>query len=72
MGQRDGVLISLVRVPKVRNEGEDLGGDLVDRYEHVLPNSNQLEDLERASLENVDLEHTMYQLQSMRPFSLFA
>ena len=68
MGQRDGVLISLARVPKVRNEGEDLRRDLVDWCEHVLPNANQAEDLESILLENIDLEYTMYQLQPMRPF----
>jgi len=45
MSQCDKVLISLVRIPKVRNEGEDFRRDLADWCERVLQNSNQAEDL---------------------------
>ena len=68
MGQCDYVSISLVHIPKVRNDSEDLGRNLVDRCRHVSPNTNQVEDLESVSLENVDLERVARQLQSMRPF----
>ena len=71
MGQRDDVLVSLVRITKVRNEREDFGRDLVDRCEFVLPNTNQAEDLESVLLEDVDLEHIAHQLQSTRLFRWF-
>ena len=67
MGQWDDVLISLARIPKVRNKAEDFGRDLVDWCELVPPNTNQAEDLESVLLENVDLEHIMYQLKSTGP-----
>jgi len=71
--QCDDVLISLARIPKVRNEGEDFRRDLVDLCELVLPNvRNQAEDLESISLENVDLEHITHWLRSTHPFRWLA
>ena len=71
MSQRNKVLVSFVRIPKVRDEGEDFGRDLVDWCEHVLPNANQAEDLKSVLLENTDLEHAKHQLQSTRRFRWF-
>ena len=53
-----------MRIPEVRNEGEDLRRDLVDRCEYILPNANQAEDLESVLLENIDLENFAHQLKS--------
>ena len=70
MGQCDNVLVSVARVPKVWNEGEDFGRDLVDRRENVSPDANQAEDLDSVLLEGVELKFNACQLQSTRPFSL--
>ena len=46
----------------------DFWRDLVDRCKHVSPDVNRAEGLNSVSLDNVDLEHAMHQLQSIRPF----
>jgi len=56
MGERDYASISLACIPKVRDDSEDFGRDLVDWCGHVS--------LESVSLENVDLEYVTHQLQS--------
>jgi len=71
MSQCDNFLVSVARIPKVWNEGEDFGRDLVDRREQIPPNANQAEDLESVLLENVELKFNAYQLQSTRPFRSF-
>jgi len=50
-----------VWIPKVRNESEDFGRDLVDWCDRVSPEPNQVEDLESVLLENVELEYNKYQ-----------
>ena len=71
MSQCDNVLVSVAHVPKVWNESEDFGRDLVDRREYVSPNANQAEDLEGVLFEGVELKVNAYQLQSTRPFRSF-
>jgi len=56
MGYRDYVLISSARIPKVREEGKDLGRDSVDWYSCVPPGPNQLEELENVLLEDIELK----------------
>jgi len=43
-------------MPKVRNEGENFGRDLVDWRDPVPPGPNQLVDLENVSLEDIELK----------------
>jgi len=73
VGQRDYTFVFIVGLaPKVRKDGEDLGRDLVDWRDAVLPGPNQVEDLESVSLKNVDLDRcNTYQSQSTRPFRSF-
>jgi len=71
MSQSNDVFVSVTRIPKVWNEGEDFRGDLVDWYEHVFTNANHAKELESTSLGSVDLEQIMYQLQSARRFRWF-
>lgn len=61
MGQRDYILISVFRIPKVRDESEDFGGDPVDRCDHVFPGPDQAEDLGSVLLENVQLKYNACQ-----------
>jgi len=63
MCQRDYISVSIVahvpivvRVEMVRNESEDLRRDLVDWRDAVPPGPNQVEDLERVLLENIELD----------------
>jgi len=71
MSQRDDVLVSVARIPKVWNEGEDFGRDLVDRCKYVFTNANHAEQLGSTLLGSVGLDHITYQLQSARPFCWF-
>jgi len=71
MSQCDSVLVSLVRIPKVRDENEDFGRDLVDWCSHILPNADQAEDFESVLLENIDLEYATHQFLSTRRFRWF-
>lgn len=61
MGERYYVFISIVQIPKVRNEGEDFGRDLADWCGDVSPRPNEKEDLENVSLETLKLECNVYQ-----------
>ena len=66
MGQCDDILVSVVYVPEVRNEGKDFGGDLVDWCQPVCPDPNNAENLDSVLLEGVELEHYARQSRSMR------
>ena len=59
MSQSDGCSISDILGPEIWNEREDLGRDLVDWCEMVLPESDQAEDLGRVLLETTDLKEGM-------------
>ena len=72
MSQCDDAFVSVARIQKVWNEGEDFARDLVNRCERVFPKANQAEDFRSASLESVDLEYIKYQLRSTHPFRWFA
>jgi hypothetical protein len=52
-------LISVVRIPGVRDESEDLWRDPTDRGEVVLPGPNKTDDLGGVPLENLNLKHDM-------------
>lgn len=56
MSQRDYVLISVVHIPEIWNESEDVRRDLVDWGMSVPPRPDQVEDLESLLLKHVDLE----------------
>ena len=58
-------------IQKIRDEGEDLGRDLVDRRESVSQVPNEAENFESVSFENVDLEYATHQPQSTLSFRLF-
>jgi hypothetical protein len=57
VGQCDYVFISVVRIPEIRNKGEDLWRDPADRGEGVLPGPKETEDLESVLLEGLNLKH---------------
>ena len=79
MSQCDDAFVSVARIQKVWNEGEDFWGDLVDWcrhffpyvFPHVFQHANQAEELGTILLGSVGLEHNTYQLQSARRFRWF-
>ena len=56
MGQSNQVLIFFIRIPEVRNEGEDFGWDPVDWCKAVPLGLNQAEDFECILFKNVELK----------------
>ena len=68
MSQCDYVSTPVARTPEVRKESEEFRRESVDRRDRVPPRPDEVEDLESALLENVELKHNMRQPQSTRPF----
>ena len=60
MGECDYVLVYVVVVfvPKVWDESEDVGRDLVDWCHRIPPEPNQVEDLKNALFQNIELNAT--------------
>jgi len=48
-----------VLIQKVWNESEDFGRDLVDRSDPVPPGPDQLKDIEKVLLDDVELKFNM-------------
>jgi len=68
VGQRDHAPLSVVCIPKVREESEDFWRDSVDWCGSVPPGLYQLENLENTFLKDIKLEPNTHQSQSTRPF----